>query len=435
MSSEVQLAGSGARVEQLEWFELSRAAPEQGFEAVGLRRDLAQLVEERVQPGSRVGVAVGSRGIARVGDVVAEVVQALQRRGVSAVLIPAMGSHGGATPAGQRNVLHELGINEGSLGVPIDASMEVVEVGKLASGKPVYLAHAALACDGVVLVNRVKPHSDFRAPIESGLTKMLTIGLGKEAGASSLHSAGFEAFSEVLPEAARVVLASLWVPFGVALLEDAWHRVRRVEVVPGELLLERDQALLLEAWGYFARLPFEEVDVLILREIGKMISGAGMDPNVTGRFAGKELPAGIGVGRLAVLDLTENSGGNAMGVGQADIVTERLRSKIDWTATYANAAASKSLAGAKLPFVARSDLEALSLAMFSLTGTNVGALRLVAMANTLEVNHIAVSKPLVAPAGAAGYSLVHAHRHAEFNTGGSLLRIGGLEFFADAETG
>jgi hypothetical protein len=124
-----------------------------------------------------------------------------------------------------------------------------------------------------------------------------------------------------------------------------------------------------------------------------------------------------------------------MGVGQADIVTERLRSKIDWTATYANAAASKSLAGAKLPFVARSDLEALSLAMFSLTGTNVGALRLVAMANTLEVNHIAVSKPLVAPAGAAGYSLVHAHRHAEFNTGGSLLRIGGLEFFADAETG
>lgn len=259
---------------------------------------------------------------------------------------------------------------------------------------------------------------------------MLTVGLGKERGASSLHAAGFEAFSEVLPEATRIVLGAVRVPFGVALLEDAWHRLHRVEIVPGELLLERDRALLSEAWGYFARLPFERVDVLVLREMGKRISGAGMDPNVTGRFAGKALPAGILVERLVVLDLADGSGGNAIGVGQADIVTERLRSKIDWGATYANAEASKSLAGAKLPFVVGNDMAALVLAMTSLTGIGSSTPRVVAMLNTLEVNHITVSEPLVPIAQAAGYSVVRSHVRAEVTKDGDLLRIGGLEFFS-----
>ncbi len=179
-------------------------------------------------------MAVGSRGIARVAEVVAAAVRALQDQGAEPVLLPAMGSHGGASAEGQIGVLSELGVRGEALGVPVDASMDVEEIGELSGGQPVYLAKSALACDAVVPVNRVKPHSDFRAPIERGLTKMLTIGLGKERGASSLHSVGFEAFVHMLPEAAGVVLPVLPVPFGLALLEDAWHRLRRVEGSPGK---------------------------------------------------------------------------------------------------------------------------------------------------------------------------------------------------------
>jgi hypothetical protein len=233
----------------------------------------------------------------------------------------------------------------------------------------------------------------------------------------------------MLPEAAGLVLGVLQVPFGLALLEDAWHRLRRVEVVPGEDILESDRELLLDAWANFPRLPFPEVDVLVLREIGKKISGSGMDPNVTGRFAGKAVPAVTTVGRLAVLDLAHNSGGNAIGVGVADVVTERLRAKVDWAATYANAIASKSLAGARLPVVVGSDLEALTLATSTLTGAATAPPRMVAMVNTLHVNHIAVSAPLVEAGIAAGYALVGPSRRAEFGPAGELSRIGAIEFF------
>ena len=222
---------------------------------------------------------------------------------------------------------------------------------------------------------------------------MLTIGLGKERGASSLHSAGFAAFAEVLPEALPMVMGAVHVPFGVALVEDAWHRLFRAEVVPAEEFLERDEALLKEAWDHFGRLPFDEVDVLVLREMGKTVSGAGMDPNVTGRFPVDPLPAPTAVGRLAVLDLREDSGGNAQGVGAADIVTERLRDKVNWGATYANALASKALSAAKLPVVADTDADAFSMASSPSWAGAPGDARMVAMVNTLEVSRLAVSLP------------------------------------------
>jgi hypothetical protein len=235
-----------------------------------------------------------------------------------------------------------------------------------------------------------------------------------------------------LPEAARIVLSVLRVPFGVALVEDAWHRLERAEVVPAEHLLERDRALLEEAWQFFGRLPFENVDVLVLREMGKTISGTGMDPNVTGRFPGKALAADTAVERLVVLDLVHNSGGNAVGVGLADVVTERLRSKIDWAATYANVMASKALANARLPLVAQSDKVAIEIAVTSLTGDRGQVPGLVAMANTLDTNHIAVSEPLVAMAEAAGYVSSGSSLRAEFTSSGTLTRIGGLEFFLES---
>jgi hypothetical protein len=379
---------------------------------------------------------VGSRGIARIAEVVAATVGHLRSAGLEPIVIPAMGSHGGATPAGQRQVLSKLGVDERSVGAPIEASMDVVELGRVKSGQAVYTARAALSCDAIVVVNRVKPHTEFRAPIESGLAKMLAIGLGKERGASSLHEAGFESFSSVLPEAARIVLSRLSVIFGVALLEDPWHRLCRAEVVPGEAILEREKALLREAWSHFGRLPFSELDVLLLREMGKTISGTGMDPNVTGRFPLPGLSAPTTSQRLVVLDLVEGSGGNAVGVGLADVVTERLRSKVDWPATYANASASKALNNAKLPMVAPDDRSALGLALRALTGRSAyGVPRVVAMANTLEVNHLAVSAPLAPLAEQAGYSPCAPPRTAEFGKDGELLRIGGLGFFAADSAG
>ena len=416
----------GSGLEDIEWTELRREAPPRELDLAPLREELVRFSRERLSQGARVAVAVGSRGISRVAQVVEATVVALRAGGCQPVLVPAMGSHGGATGPGQVEVLRELGVRAERLDVEVDASMEVAEVGRVSSGQAVYVAKAALACDAVVPVNRVKPHTDFRAPVESGLTKMLTIGLGKELGASSLHSAGFGAFAQVLPEALERVLAALHVPFGVALVEDAWHRLALAEVVPGDRIGERDAALLEEAWARFGSLPFDEVDVLVLKEMGKTVSGAGMDPNVTGRFPYAALPARTHAGRLAVLDLRDDSGGNAIGVGVADVVTERLRNKIDWAATYANAMASKALAGARLPMVARSDAEALSLAFGSVVG---GGNRAAALANTLEVAHLAVTAPLVKSALAAGYEVVGSPARAVFTRAGQLVRIGGVEFF------
>ena len=425
--------GPYSEVEVLDWFELYRPAPSTSLELSALERELVSAALETTKPGARVGIAVGSRGIARLPEVVEALVRALRGCGTSPVLIPAMGSHGGASESGQVAVLHKLGVRPDALGVPVDASMEVEEVGRLASGLPVFVSRAALCCDALVPVNRVKPHTAFRAPVESGLTKMLTIGLGKERGASSLHRAGFESFGTELPEAAQIVCSMLNVPFGVALLEDQWHRLCRAEVVRGEEIFQRDQALLREAWELFARLPFEQVDVLVLKEMGKTISGAGMDPNVTGRFSGSPLPSPTAVGRLVVLDLREDSGGNATGVGMADIVTERLRTKIDWAATYANARTSKSLASARLPIVVATDIEALSWSMASLVGCVPTDARVAAIINTLEVGRIVVSEPLVASASAAGYVPRGGPVRAVFSEAGDIERIGGLEFFRDPD--
>ncbi|MHB1712337.1 MAG: nickel pincer cofactor-dependent isomerase, group 22 [Acidimicrobiales bacterium] len=377
-----------------------------------------------------MGVLVGSRGIAGIGDIVTGLVRLLAGRGARVVLIPAMGSHGDGTSAGQIRVLRTLGIDEDALPCVIDASMDVEEIGRLRCGAPVYTAVSALSCDVIIPVNRVKPHSDFRGPVESGLVKMLAVGLGKVQGASSLHAVGFDRFFEVLPEAAQMVIDRIEVPFGVALVENSWHQLCEVEAVPGEEILEREKKLLALALEQLGVLPFPNLDILVLREMGKDISGAGIDPNVSGRWAGMDLGGGASVGRLAVLDLTEASAGNASGVGLADIVTERLRTKIDWQATYLNAITSKSLGGCRLPLVAKNDRDALEIALASVFGLDLSHPRFVGMRNTLEVNDLVVSPDLVGVAEEAGYLIEGFPARAEFDESGVLLSICGLEFFA-----
>lgn len=380
-----------------------------------------------------MGVTVGSRGIDRLSEVVTTLVLYIKDLGADPVIIPAMGSHGGANAEGQAKVLYDLGIDEARVGAPVEASMEVEEVGRLRSGYPVYTSKAALSCDRVILVNRVKPHTEFRAPIESGLTKMLAIGLGKESGASSLHRAGMESFDVTLPEAAASVLTALKVAFGVALIEDEWHRLLETEILLAPDILLRESTILTKARSHLARLPIDRIEVLVLREMGKTISGTGMDTNVTGRFPARDLGGALSVQRLVVLDLTAESSGNAVGVGLADIVPERLRSKIDWEATYANVIASKAFTNAKLPLVMRTDHAALSAALVTLTGQHATLPRLVAMRNTLEVNHLVASPNLTAPFLGAGFTQIGEGQHAEFGDDGQLSRIGELKFFPSGE--
>lgn len=415
------------------WFRARRHQPPSTFDLSAAIGQLEDTVAARIKPGQQVAVLVGSRGIAQLADVVTAVVGVVQRRGAKVTLVPAMGSHGGATPQGQIGILHEHGVDPAGLGVAVDASMETEQIGTLASGAPVFTAKSALAADAVIPVNRVKPHTDFRAPVESGLTKMLTIGLGKNTGASSLHAQGFDQFHQVLPDTLQVVLGRVNVPFGVAVVEDPWHRLEHLEGVPGEDILARDRELLERAWKNLGLLPFSRVDLLVLRELGKNISGAGLDPNVTGRWSVTDLGGATKVARLVVLDLTDDTAGNACGVGLADVVTERLRAKVDWPVTYRNSLTSKALDGCKLPLVASSDREAIELAVSSFVGVDGAQARMVATRNTLTVADLAISEELLPEAEAAGYQIDSHPKLASFDRAGNLLTLNGLPFFQPQE--
>jgi hypothetical protein len=275
---------------------------------------------DRVRPGDVVAIAAGSRGISNHDEIVRSVARELLARGAKPFIFPAMGSHGGATAEGQRDLLAGYGITEEAMGVPVVSSMETVQVGVTPHGLPVRIAAPAAAADWIVPVGRVKPHTDFRGRHESGLIKMLAIGCGKQYGANICHMQGFPHMARNIWEIAKAVLAPGKVLFGLAILEDASHGTWSLTAVPGEHFDEEDALLLEEAKALVPRIPFEKIDLLVLSEIGKDISGASMDPNVTGRSAvmGASRPFAE---RIVALDLTDASHHNATGVGNADITT------------------------------------------------------------------------------------------------------------------
>lgn len=353
-------------------------------------------VGDRIRPGARVALAAGSRGIDRIGEVMAAAVGEVRRRGGAPFLVPAMGSHGGATAEGQLKVLAHCGITEATVGCPIVSSLDVVELGRLESGETVFTDRlAATEADLVIPVNRVKPHTDFHGPVESGLLKMLAIGLGKQRGADTLHARGFESFPELVPAAGRLVLSRLPVPFGIALVENGYGQISLVEAIPGEAILEREPELLRLARSQMARLPVDRLDVLVVDQTGKDISGAGMDPNVLGRHHRGPLPNGPRIQRVVVLDLTEVSDGNAAGVGIADVCTARLAARMDRIKTYVNELTSRSPEGARLPAVGRSDREAILMAVASLRGSDPQAVRLMRIRNTRDLDLVWASEAVL----------------------------------------
>ena len=351
-------------------------------------------VGDAIRPGARIAVAVGSRGITRLAEIVAAIVAELRRRGAAPFIVPAMGSHGGATAEGQRQILADYGVTEEATGVEIRSSMEVVLLGRLSDGTPVYFDRIASEADGVVVVNRVKPHTCFHGSYESGLVKMIVIGLGKHAGATALHAHGFARFPQLLPAVAKVILERVPVLFGFAVVENAYQQVAHLEAVPGTRILEREPQLLSMARERMGRLLVDRLDLLIVDEIGKNISGDGMDPNVTGRYSEPSMRGGPEIQKIVVLRLTRETHGNASGIGMADVITQEALDSIDFIATYTNLATSTLLAGGRIPIVMPTARSAVALALRTLNGVSPDQAKVIRIKNTLELEKVWMSETL-----------------------------------------
>lgn len=360
-------------------------------------------VADRLPPRGRACVAVGSRGIDRMGEAAAATVAALQRRGMEVFVVPAMGSHGGATAEGQLEVLGTLGITEATVGCEIRSSMDTVRLGEVEGGVPVYLdRHAATEADVIIPINRVKPHTDFSGPIESGLLKMIAIGLGKQRGADTFHGEGFAVFHTLIPAVAAFTLAHAPIPFGIALVENGLARLRRIEAVPAERIAERETELLVEADQALARLPVSELDVLILDRIGKDISGLGMDSNVVGRYYTGPTGRGLTVQRIVVRDLTDETEGNAVGIGMADVILRRVADRMDAAKTYMNCITAKTPEGARIALMVDNDRQALDIGIACCLKVHAETARIIRLLDTKHLEWFYASAPLLDELAATG---------------------------------
>ncbi len=403
--------------------------PRPRVEDVGeaLREQCAkQEVAGRIEPGASVAITAGSRGISGIDDVLRSLVRIIKDAGADPFIVPAMGSHGGATAEGQVEILGSLGITEESVGAPIRSSMQVIELGETESGVPVFMDRVASEADGVVIVGRIKQHTDFRSEVESGLLKMASIGLGKHAQALALHAHGVTGIRDYMVEAGRKVFASGKVLFGVGIVENAYEETAIIEAIPPERVAEREAELLTESANLMPRLPVSDVDVLFVDELGKNFSGTGMDTNVIGRFRilGVEEPESPRIKYVIVGDVSEPSHGNALGIGLADFTTERLFEKIDRDAMNQNVLTSTFVERAKIPMVFENDREALQAAVRCNWGVEPEETRFVRIPNTLHLRHLYVSENLVDEvlAGAEA-EVVGDAAEVEFDEEGRLARF------------
>jgi hypothetical protein len=362
-------------------------------EALAKSRRLADL-----RSGAGVAVAVGSRGIAHIPEVVAGAVAHLKGRGFAPFIVPAMGSHGGATAEGQAGVLAHLGVTEESVGAPIRATMETVEYGATLHGIPCRFDKNAAEADAVLCINRVKSHTSFDRPIESGLTKLVAVGLGKQVGASNVHRLGPRGYTEVLPALARIAIDNSPIAYGVALVENANRQLVVIEGVEPDDFAATDERLLKLAKSLTARLPFERVDGLIVEWIGKEISGAGMDPAVVGRVGIRSIPdpGKPFVNKLAVLGVTEDSYGNAVGLGNADYTTLRVANRIDLLPMYMNSITAAGTESARIPAVLADDRTVIRAMVATCWRSDPENARLCQIRSTLYLNEILVSPSLFA---------------------------------------
>jgi hypothetical protein len=352
----------------------------------------------RIRPGGRIAVTVGSRGIRDIVPILRACVEEVRAAGGDALLVGAMGSHGGGTEEGQRRLLAHLGITAEAIGAPLSTSMETVELGRTPRGFAAYCDRVAGACDGILAVNRIKPHTGFSQPFGSGLMKMLGVGLGKAPGATQIHQQGpGQKMADAIREIARCVLDTGRVVGGLAIIENAYDETARVVGVSPQAIPKVEEELFPEARASMPHLPVERMDLLIVEEVGKNFSGTGMDVNVIGRWriAGLEEPEVPHAERIVALRLSEASEGNAQGIGLADFTTRAVVDRIDFAATYLNCIVSTYVQRAMLPMVMATELDAIGAALGSLGLPDPLRARIVRIPNTLHLEDVWVSEPLV----------------------------------------
>jgi Lactate racemase N-terminal domain len=353
-------------------------------------------LRERVAPGGTIAVGIGSRGVHGIARVARTIVDTLLEMRYRPFIVAAMGSHGGATADGQRALLAEYGVTAEAMGVPVKTDMDTLVLGTNPVGLPIYFDKNAYQADGIVLANRVKPHTDFHAAHESGVLKMLVIGLGKQAGASQVHKLGLRGMTEVLPAVGRFLAKNTRFALGLAIVENAEDVPAEIVAVEPETIFDVEPVLLERARGLMGRLPFDQIDVLVVGELGKNYSGAGMDPNVIGRLLVETQPdfERPMVTRLVVLDVSDESHGNIVGVGFSDLTTERLVSKMDPESFRINVLTACFLERARIPITLPTDRDVIQAALETCWRVDPAQARMVVIPNTLELKTLWISHPL-----------------------------------------
>lgn len=377
---------------------------------------------ERVKSGDKIAITAGSRGIANIDRIIKTVVDEVKRAGAKPFIVPAMGSHGGATAQGQVEVLASYNITESTMGCPIKASMETVKVGVSQYGKQVHIDKNAYKADGIIVIGRIKPHTCFHGKYESGLVKMITIGLGKQSGAENCHADGFPYMEQNICAIAKVALETTNIIFGIAVVENAYEQTRTIKAVPSEDIFNEEPVLLDEARKNMPSILFDEFDVLVVDEIGKNISGDGMDPNITGTFGLPDLSGGANKQRIVVLDLTEETYGNSMGLGLADFSVQRAFDKLEFEKTYPNALTSTMTPMAKIPMIMANDKLAIQAAILTCNKINYNNPRIVRIKNTLSIGEIYISESLVKEVEENNIKILKECKEMKFDKDNNLLK-------------
>ena len=362
-----------------------------------LREELKKSsLKTKIKPGSRIAVTAGSRGINNIGKLLRIICDEVKKMGGKPFLVPAMGSHGEGTVKGQKEILTSLGITEKEINVPVISSNETVKLTENSNGIHVFFDKESFYSDGIIVVNRIKPHTDFESVIESGLLKMLAVGLGRDKGAEQIHRDGIKGMKKRIPQIGKFIIKRTPVILGIGIVESSIGETAIIEAIQPEEIEKREKELLKTAKKISTKLPFREIDLLIVDEIGKDVSGTGLDTNVIGRrmLYGEKDPKEPKITRIAALDLTDESHGNAAGLGLVDVITERLFNKIDFNSFYFNTLTSTFIERGKIPVVLPSDEAAIKVGLSTSWVNDYRDAKVVRIKNTLSLNKIAVSRSL-----------------------------------------
>ena len=418
---------AGVRIPRM--FRARQEFPREVIEPEDIPQEIFSLLSQevfagKVKPGMSIAITAGSRGIANVAIITRAIADFVKSRGAVPFVVPAMGSHGGATPEGQLEVLAGYGITPEAMGCEVRSSMEVVELGRSSTGQKVFVDRNAFEADGIIVSCRLKPHNAFRGPYESGPCKMLAVGLGKQKGAEQVHSAGMGNIAKNIPSIARAIIERAPVLFALPCIENAYDETCRLEAVDAKDILAREPELLKFAFSQMPSLLVGEGDVLVVDETGKNYSGTGVDPNITGTFSTEYASGGVKVQRTCFLDLSAESHGNALGVGLADVITKRFYEKIDPEKMYPNCITSTVLKSAHIPCVVAADKEAVQLCIRTCTGIDREKVRVIRIPNSLHIGRIMLSEAYYDDVKAgkwAGVSVEGEPEELEFDEGGNLL--------------